>query len=494
MSAAAVGVAGFLLGIALASLVPVPWAGAGLAALLGAVFLAFWFWKKAPLYLSAGILMLLAALGIGRTLLAPSAPPDAFAPLIGVPGEMDGVVVADPDIRETSQRLTVEVGKDGATTRILVVAPSYPAIRYGDHIEAYGTLAPPAPFDTDGGRVFRYDRFLAKDGVFAVMNHASVSITGPRSGLVAEILGSFSDAKRAFIGALDIALPEPESSLAAGILVGGKQGLGALLIAAFTATGMLQIVVLSGYNVMIVAEAVRRLLGFLPKRAALILAGLAIAAFVLAAGAGASAVRAGIMAGVALFARATGRKYAALRALFAAVVLMLILNPLLLAFDPGFELSVVATLGLILLSPHIESRLGWIRSGFLRDIVATTAAAQIFVLPLLVWQTGNLSLVSFAANVLAMPVIPLAMFLSFVAALAGFIVPVLAPLVALPAHAALSYIIAIAEFGAQMPFANVIIPAFPFWLTALCYGALAYFVCRAPRPRARGSASPRPPN
>src|SRR5262249_27200281 len=159
----------------------------------------------------------------------------------------------------------------------------------------------------------------------------------------------------------------------------------------------LQIVVLSGYNVMIVAETVRRVFGFLPKSFSISLGALSVALFVLAAGAGSAALRAGVMALIALYARATGRTYDAFRALIAALALMLLWNPLLLAYDPGLELSALATVGLILGTSLIEPKLGWLRSAMLRDVVATTLAAQIAVLPLLLWQTGNLSLISVLA-------------------------------------------------------------------------------------------------
>ena len=89
--------------------------------------------------------------------------------------------------------------------------------------------------------------------------------------------------------ALESALPEPHASLAEGILVGGKQGLGPDLLDAFTVAGLLPIIVLSGYNVMIVAESVLVLLGVLPKRYALFLSGITVAVFVFIAGGGSSA-------------------------------------------------------------------------------------------------------------------------------------------------------------------------------------------------------------
>ncbi|MEK7080118.1 MAG: ComEC/Rec2 family competence protein, partial [Patescibacteria group bacterium] len=217
---------------------------------------------------------------------------------------------------------------------------------------------------------------------------------------------------------------------------------------------------MSGYNVMIVAEAVLKTARRLPKHIAASIAGVAILLFVLAAGGGASAVRAGLMAGVALFARATGRTYDALRALIAIFVLMLLLNPALLVSDTGFQFSFVAALGLILGTPLVEPRLMFIHNALLREVVATTIAAQVFVLPLLLYQTGNLSLVALPANILVLPTVPLAMLLSAIAGFVALLVPVAATIVGAPAFVVLWYITSMASWPAALPLAQVIIPQF----------------------------------
>jgi competence protein ComEC len=160
---------------------------------------------------------------------------------------------------------------------------------------------------------------------------------------------------------------------------------------------------------------------------------------------------------------------------------MALWNPLYIAYDPGLQLSAVATLGLILLSPVIEKKLEWVQSVFVRDIVATTLAAQIFVLPLLLYQTGNLSIVSVVANVITMPVIPAAMLLSFIAALISLIVPVVGSSVGAPAYILLAYVIRVAQEGAKLPFANVILPEFPFVLVVSAYVFLGWCIYKAKR-------------
>jgi competence protein ComEC len=184
------------------------------------------------------------------------------------------------------------------------------------------------------------------------------------------------------------------------------------------------------------------------------------------------------MALIALYARATGRTYAASHALLVIVLLMLVWNPLLLAFDPGFGLSVAATAGLIWLTPLLEFKFSRVPIAFWRDIFATTVAAQIAVLPLLLYQMGLLSLVAIPANLLIAAVMPFAMGLAALAGLAGVVLGHQGWLIALPAYILTTYIIAIAEGGRALPFAALQIPALPFAFVFAAYAALIYLVAR----------------
>ncbi len=463
------GSVGFALGILFSTLASLPLAAAGYIGLLGLLFLSAG--TKRVVYTFIGVGMLFAAVGVGRTALVPTFP-EALLPLLNTTVTLEGEVIADPDIREESQRISLRTND----TTVLAIVPLYPDVNYGEWVRVEGKLVLPKPFATDGGRVFRYDHFLQKDGVFALVERAHLEVTAPRAGTLTHVRGFFSDVKTGFLHSLAVALPEPEAALAGGLVAGGKQGLGTGLLDAFIRSGLIHIVVLSGYNVMIVAEAVMRLLSVFPRRVAVTAAALTIGAFVLAAGAGAASIRAGLMAGIALFARATYKTYDAVRALLVAGVLMLLWNPLLLVYDPGFQLSFIATLGLILGAPLVETKLTFITNTFLREIAASTVAAQIAVLPLLLYQNGLFSVVALPANLLVLPVVPLAMAASALAGLAGFLIPAIAPVIGLPAYVLLSYIVKVVEFSSGIPLAAFSVPAFPFAVTLLAYAGLGYYL------------------
>lgn len=473
-------VIGFAVGIACASLYGFSWLGAGFVLVLCALFGAGYLAVRRAAYLVVFAVLLAFLAGGFRTSIVPTELPAAFVPLLDQRISLEGTVVDYPDARETSVRLTVETQKDGESTRIIAVAPAHKRFQVGDRVSVSGTLALPEPFEADGGRTFAYDAFLAKDGVFAIVSPARVEITGRDNSASFQVMRVLGSGRDAFMRAVGRSIPEPESALAAGLIVGGKQGLGEELLDDFTTAGLIHIVVLSGYNVTIVAEAILRGLGFLPRRIALTAAASSIGLFVIAAGAGSAAWRAGAMALLGLIARTTGRTYAVVRALFATLAGMLLWNPLLLIHDPGFQFSFVATLGLILLGGPMERFFYWIKAAFIREVAASTFAAQVGVLPLLLFHTGNLSLVSFGVNVLVLPVIPIAMGLAAAASFVGLILPAFADALVitagLPAYAFLAYVIGMARFAASLPLAQVVIPAFPFWVVVVAYALLGWVV------------------
>ena len=110
--------------------------------------------------------------------------------------------------------------------------------------------------------------------------------------------------------------------------------------------------------------------------------------------------------------------------------------------------------------------------GQVREFLTATVATQIFVLPLLLYLIGELSLVSVLVNVAVLPFVPLAMLLTFLTGLFGLLSPSLATLVGFPAHLTLSYIIFMAETFAELPLAAFSVKAFPFLVVPIAYGAI----------------------
>jgi competence protein ComEC len=196
-------------------------------------------------------------------------------------------------------------------------------------------------------------------------------------------------------------------------------------------------------------------------------------------GGGASAVRAAIMVLVALFAKSFNRDYKANRVLGFTIVLMLAPNPLLLVFDPSFQLSILATIGLVFVSPILEPYFKNVSKKFgLREILSTTIATQITVLPFLIYNTGIVSLLSIPVNVLILGTIPLTMFLGFITGIFGLVSFYLSITPAVFTYALLWYQLKVVDIGASLSFGAVSLPAFSLIYLVLIYSAIFFVLSK----------------
>ena len=188
------------------------------------------------------------------------------------------------------------------------------------------------------------------------------------------------------------------------------------------------------------------------------------------AGAGASGVRASIMVLVALFAKHLNRDYKAGRVLGFTIVLMLAPNPLLLVFDPSFQLSILATIGIVYVSPIVETYFKGITNRWgIRETLSTTVATQITVLPFLIFNTGLLSLVSLPVNVLILGTIPITMFLGFITGLLGLLSFYLSVIPGFFTYWLLWYQLKVVHIGSAMSFGIFTLPKFGIVFVVFIY-------------------------
>lgn len=456
-------VAGFTSGVAFRSFIDLGIAFTLFLIFAGAVLLLFFFLKNDRKVFLVSFAIVSIGLGMFRYDLSDANRGDPFLDReIGNAVSVRGIVGEEPDARGDHTNLTVDIieidifkEKHSVKTRALIIVDRYPSWNYGDEVSVSGKLLAPKNFEqSDTGRLFDYVSYLAKDGIFYQLIRPDIVRIGEGKGNVVkrELLAL----KRAFLDRVSRVISEPESSLLGGLLVGAKQSLGKDLLDDFRVAGVIHIVVLSGYNLTIVADAIMRFFSFAPRMAGLMLGGGSIILFSIMTGAGATVVRASLMALLALLARATGRIYEITLTLLFAGFVMLLYNPKILVFDPSFQLSFLATLGLIHGAPLLEKRLKFFPKTFgLRDIVSATLATQLFVLPLLLYMMGEFSIVSLPVNLLILPFIPLTMLFGFLAGVAGFVNIFLSFPLAFIAHLFLWYELKVVEIAAAIPFASI---------------------------------------
>lgn len=383
--------------------------------------------------------------------------------------QIEGMVIYDPELRPDSQHLILEV-QDG---RVLAIIPKDAVVAYQDRVSFRGKLEKPTSFSGEHGRVFDYEGYLQAKGVDYVLFYpelVSVASTSQNP----DIFSGLYALKHIFKRQLEAVLHEPHSALATALLLGERRALSEERLDEFRSTGIIHIVVLSGLSVMFVVAFFQYVLGLiLPVTPRLITAMVGVVAFACMVGLTPSITRASIMACMYLIAQLTNRMYLALRGLLLAAVGMVALNPYILVYDVGFQLSFLATLGLILVAPYLEQSLIAVPDRIpIRTYLVATLATQIAVLPWLLYQVGELSLVAPLINVLVVPMVPIAMLLAFLTGIVSLVLPSVVNLVAYPTYLALNYILSVSDWFGSWAYASVWVPAFSLWWVGAGYFAL----------------------
>ncbi|MEK7135037.1 MAG: ComEC/Rec2 family competence protein [Patescibacteria group bacterium] len=444
----------FVGGVFLYSIIKIPPAVAGgILVFAFLVLIAAVFKKNDPHFKNKiifGISILILALGVWRSFEVFSYRGKAAIKNFNAEEKIifSGKIIEEPDRRPNFSQYVLESETLG---RVLVKTNLYQEYFYGDVLKLNGKVEMPENFSG-----FDYQNYLAKDNIFLVSKYPEITLVG--RPVNKNFYGHLLNIKKSFIDIINKIIFEPQASFLAALLVGARRTLPPDLVDAFNRTGTSHIVAISGYNISIISIMLLNFLSYLllPRRLIFWLVGIGLVLFTLIAGAGASVVRAAIMGGLLILARREGRFYQITNAIIFAGAAMLFFNPYLLRYDAGFQLSFLATLGLVYLAPHFNKWFSHLPN-FLsfRANLAATLSAQIMTLPVILFGFGRFSLIAILANVLILPVIPLTMLFGFLAGLMGLVSLKIAAIFILPAWLMLSYQIWIVKILSLLPWASI---------------------------------------
>jgi competence protein ComEC len=497
----------WMAGIALGAGLPLSW----IALLIAGIFLflfALTFANRVQLSL---ICLATVLMGAARCIAAqPSAGPAFLGSHVGETVDVEAILAEDGSL--SGKGLRVRAGQirlhtsDGAIQPVdglIMVDFSRPPDKwnpvYGDAVRLRARLDPPPVVDG-----FDYAAYLARQGVYAVAADPQLESVTPDQGNF--FFAALHAIRRKGLQTIAAIFPEPEAALLQGILLGDDSGIPKEVSKAFAQTGTSHIIAISGFNISIVAGILLALTGLLPRRfPSWLLAILGIAAYSLLVGASASVVRAAIMGSMALIARQLGRMSHGLTTLAFSGAVMTLGNPATL-WDVGFQLSMAATLGIIVYAdplqhslerllmrsmPAARARAGAETAG---EILLLTLAAQLTTLPLLLYYFRSLSLSALIVNPLVLPLQPMVMIASGIAMAAGMIWIPLGQLMAWVAWPSAAFTIRMVEWGAGLPGGwHAVGAVSPWWVTAwyavLLGGSAVWHAGRLP-PLPVGSTAP----
>lgn len=441
--------------------------------------LGAWFCRRerTPLLLFAAVVSLTLASARTRSILDRSA--SASITHFAGQAQVIGTVRDLPSRRSSNQvfHLDSAWASDGgpefarASGRVQVRADLAEDIRRGETILATGRLRPA--------------RSVERLGSSSILEAETV---GRLARPTPSPNAALDDLRRTLLHRLHAVLPAEEASLVAGVLLGIEDTMPVGLREAFRATGTAHILAVSGFNVTIVAAAALALFGSaLGSRRGTVAAAIAVTGYTMLVGADPPVLRAAIMAGIVLLAARLGRQPQALAALGAAAILMTLASPSTL-FDIGFQLSFLATLGLVLVAHPLTERLrSWldndIPSETLRAVIflfgetlLITVVAQVATLPISAYTFGRVPLTALPANALILPMQPPLMATGAVTAMASLISVPLGRMMAWLTWPFAAYTIRVTELFAAIPGSNDSLPDLPWALPVGAYALLGGLV------------------
>ncbi|GIW68210.1 MAG: hypothetical protein KatS3mg099_158 [Candidatus Parcubacteria bacterium] len=387
--------------------------------------------------------------------------------------ELSGVVASLP--AQTARSTQVVLGSVRAggqplpnDARVRLITHPWASFRPGDRVVLRGVIEPPFPFVSERtGAVVDLSRRDAAHHIVGIVRFGNIVAQEPAQTPAAL---RWNATLRDRLGSI---LPEPLAALASGMLLGGRDALGKELEEAFTRSGLIHLVVLSGYNIAIVAGVLLLAARHLPRALAVLLVVAGVGGVVVFAGAEAPAVRAGVMGSIAALGLIVGRRADALAALVLSAVLVGFVNPLALAYDISLHLSLAATAGVLIFGDLFAvSFRALVPFEPIALVLGSTLAAQLAVAPLLWHIAGALSIAALPANALVVPFVPVVMALTAAALAASAASASLATVIALPLKAILLWIVKVGTLFSALPMGTLTLPPLSLAGALVIYGGV----------------------
>lgn len=336
--------------------------------------------------------------------------PDAFSP--SPKGSFKAMVIRNPEVGIKYQQILVKTEQQ----YLLVLANRYEVIRYGDLLLLQGSIVAP---ENQGD--FDYQGYLLRQRITGVMYYPSISVIGHDKGY--RIISVLYNLKNNFAARIAARLPEPHASFAISMTLGDDAGIPKDVKEALADSGMIHIISISGLHMTIITLLVFVafiLIGF-GRTSASMATFVFIALYIIMVGSPSPAIRSGVMSILLLGAYLAGRPHRLFYALLLSGLVMLLWDSSLIR-EASFQLSFGAMIGLSLFYSFFQRwfyKLIPLNPSPLLDIIPASFAANISIVPIVLYHFGRVSLISPVANVLILPLLPATMLFAFFAEAVG---------------------------------------------------------------------------
>lgn len=301
--------------------------------------------------------------------------------------------------------------------------------------------------------------------VFALLRVALL----PELSLPSSIMAPFVQAREALLHITGRLFPQQDGALLSAMLWGDKSQLDTSLRAAYQGAGVAHILALSGLHVSFVAMALNWLTRRVDIRLRLTLTAMALFTYCAIAAFPASLLRATLMCLCPLSAQAMGKKKDQASSIAFAALCILFCAPSAL-WDIGFQLSFGAVIAIAMLAVPLTERLPFPRE--LSESISVSICGLLGTLPLSAYHFKELPLLSLFANLLILPLVPLAFLWSMTACFLGLLYYPLGDLMAPVGRLLLNGMNGAAKAVAGFPLSLMEVPKPSLLSCFLFYGAM----------------------
>lgn len=254
-------------------------------------------------------------------------------------------------------------------------------------------------------------------------------------------------------------MSEYDAAALFAMLFGGYGGIKPEFLEAFTATGIVHILSVSGSHIALLAATLQQIGNFLRIKPIFTAFYIIIVIFCYCTFSGfvPPVIRSSIMGILTFGAMALGREKDGRRILALTGLSMLVFKPHLI-FDISFQLSFGATAGLLYLSPYVQRKFSFLPK-WLAANLALTIAAQLSVLPFLAWYFNTLSLSALISNLVAVPIVEYIIIFGLLGAVIGMLIPFVQNIFFVLCSLSLGLVYNITSAVAAIPGGNIYLPS-----------------------------------
>ncbi|RCJ23869.1 competence protein [Nostoc sp. ATCC 43529] len=350
-------------------------------------------------------------------------------------------------------------GKLYVTVPILQATGLYP----GQQIAVTGILYKPKVASNPGG--FDFQKFLKQEGTFAGFIGRQINV------LEQERKWGWWQIRERIVRSQVRSLGIPEGSLVSAMVLGSKAvDLPYDMRDLFVKAGLAHALAASGFQTSLILGVILQLTKRTKKGMQFTLGFLGLIIFLSLTGFQPAVLRAVIMGFAALIGLLLKRKVKQLSSLLLAATILLLFNPLWI-WDLGFQLSFLATLGLVVTVPPIIDRLSWLPPA-IASLIAVPVAATIWTLPVQLFVFGVVPTYSLLVNVLSTPFISIISIGGIISALAALIWTEAGSFSAGLLHYPTDWLIKLVDFFSNLPGNSVAVGSISTWQLLAIYGLI----------------------